>query len=145
MTSIPPKSAHSSVGMNIESQSSHYSYSAHISAPHPNGYTVVPALSSDLTISSNTQPSKLENVTNSSDVAVQDAEGSPDPEFADHAAPGNHALDSTTSTPSSASQSPRPGKRKDRSDDEDYIHNDPELYGLRRSVSNTVASLAHPD
>lgn len=145
MTSIPPQSTYTSDETNIEGQSNNHSHSAPISAPHSDGYTVGAALSSDLTVPSNTQSSKTENVIDTSDVTVQDAEGSLDPDFPEDAALGNHALDNGTSTPTSSSQSPRPGKRKDRSDDEDYIHNDPELYGLRRSVSGALGSLVLPD
>ena len=64
----------------------------------------------------------------------EDAVGSDDPDY-DMATPppgnaGSHGEDRSPSQ-----DSPRQRKRKAGPDHEDYMLNDPELYGLRRSVS----------
>ena len=68
----------------------------------------------------------------------EDALGSDDPDY-DLATPppgnaGSHAEDV-----SSSQNSPRQRKRKAGPEQEDFMLNDPELYGLRRSVSNRLA------
>lgn len=107
-----------------------------ITSPHlPNGYNGLSNLTSESPQPAASSISDTFNAPAASAAVVQDAEGSPDPEFAEDVPAGVARPDEAASTPTSASQSPRPGKRKAREDDEDYSGN-PELYGLRRSVSN---------
>jgi hypothetical protein len=63
-----------------------------------------------------------------------DAEGSEDVEFpaAQSPADSTHFLDEEASDSSASNQK---SKSKHDSDDLDYMQNNPELYGLRRSVS----------
>jgi chromodomain-helicase-DNA-binding protein 1 len=62
-----------------------------------------------------------------------DAEGEPDGDYDSESPPSEQA--ESDHAPSSSSQgSRRPPKRKASSDKEDYIEQNPELYGLRRSV-----------
>lgn len=142
MLQHPPMNSHSPETHNtvVNGHQSHSSIdglhtdSTRSGAPH--GYAASPATSSDL------RPPHTDPYPLSAEVGcvpttsfAQDAEGSPDPEFAGPGPSqameaGDSALDS-----SAGSQSPRPGKRKAREDDENFMNNDPELYGLRRSVS----------
>ena len=72
----------------------------------------------------------------------EDALGSDDPDY-DMATP---AAANTTSPPdarSSSQDSPRQRKRKIGVEPDDYMLNDPELYGLRRSVSPLQDMLWH--
>ena len=64
----------------------------------------------------------------------EDALGSDDPDYAMATPPMANAA-SGRDTRSSSQDSPRQRKRKSGIEPEDYIFNDPELYGLRRSVS----------
>lgn len=59
----------------------------------------------------------------------EDAEGSEDAEYEEALPQPIRTRQSTSS-----SQSPRPAKRKASVDDDDYMQQNPELYGLRRSV-----------
>ena len=65
----------------------------------------------------------------------EDALGSDDPDYnmATPPPPGNSS--SARDTRSSSQDSPQQRKRKNGAEPDDYILNDPELYGLRRSVS----------
>ena len=64
----------------------------------------------------------------------EDALGSDDPDYDNGAPPPVNTL-SPGDDPSSSQESPRQRKRKAGNEPDDYILNDPELYGLRRSVS----------
>lgn len=110
--------------------------SSHVS----NGYNGPSMLTSESPLPATSSISNPLHAPSVSAPVAQDAEGSPDPEFAEGAAADNARPDDGASTPTSSSQSPRPGKRKVREDEEDYINN-PELYGLRRSVR--IAYPAH--
>jgi chromodomain-helicase-DNA-binding protein 1 len=62
-----------------------------------------------------------------------DAEGEPDGDYDSDSPPSDQA--ESDRAPSSASQdSSRPSKRKASAEKDDYITQNPELYGLRRSV-----------
>lgn len=63
----------------------------------------------------------------------EDASGEEDAEF-DEETPPPVDTSRMSLERSSAGESPRPGKRKMEIDDEEYIKQNPELYGLRRSV-----------
>jgi chromodomain-helicase-DNA-binding protein 1 len=63
-----------------------------------------------------------------------DAEGEPDGDYDSDSPPSEHAPSSRAQSVSSQ-ESSRPLKRKASADKEDYMTRDPELYGLRRSVS----------
>lgn len=64
----------------------------------------------------------------------EDALGSDDPDY-DMATPPTGNAGSHGDDRSSSQDSPRQRKRKAGPEHEDYMLNDPELYGLRRSVS----------
>jgi chromodomain-helicase-DNA-binding protein 1 len=66
--------------------------------------------------------------------ADEDAEGEPDGDYDSDSPPSEHAPSSRAQSVSSQ-ESSRPLKRKASSDKDDYMTRDPELYGLRRSVS----------
>lgn len=107
-----------------------------LSAPLPNGHAAAPDSYIPSIPIPNSDKICLEDLVEGSNAVAQDAEGSPDPESADDAPPflNNGFPDDAASEDSSSSQSPRPGKRKTREEDDDYMIQDPELYGLRRSV-----------
>lgn len=67
----------------------------------------------------------------------EDAPGEEDADF-DEETPPPEADRRTSHDRSSPEDSPRPGKRKMEIDDEEYIKQNPELYGLRRSVRTDV-------
>lgn len=67
----------------------------------------------------------------SPETSDDDAEGEPDEDFD---ATMQTQIDEEESDDEADMSSPRPGKRKKRVDDEDYMMKNPELYGLRRSV-----------
>ena len=70
----------------------------------------------------------------------EDAMGSDDPDF-DMATPPLQNGGSARDARSSSQESPQQRKRKNGAvEPDDYILNDPELYGLRRSVSQSVSS-----
>lgn len=62
-----------------------------------------------------------------------DAEGEPDGDYDSDSPPSEHAPSSRAQSVSSQ-ESSRPLKRKAGSDKDDYMTQNPELYGLRRSV-----------
>lgn len=68
----------------------------------------------------------------SPETSDDDAEGEPDEDF--DATMQTQIDDEEQSDDEADMSSPRPGKRKKRVDDEDYMLKNPELYGLRRSV-----------
>jgi chromodomain-helicase-DNA-binding protein 1 len=68
--------------------------------------------------------------------ADEDAEGEPDGDYDSDSPPSEHAPSSRAQSVSSQ-ESSRPLKRKASADKEDYMTRDPELYGLRRSVSSS--------
>lgn len=68
----------------------------------------------------------------------EDAMGSDDPDY-NMATPPPGNTGSGRDARSSSQDSPRQRKRKAGIEPEDYMLNDPELYGLRRSVSSTVS------
>lgn len=72
----------------------------------------------------------------------EDAVGSDDPDYNMVTPPtgnaGSHGDDH-----SSSQDSPRQRKRKAGPEHDDYMANDPELYGLRRSVSGRLSELPH--
>jgi chromodomain-helicase-DNA-binding protein 1 len=63
-----------------------------------------------------------------------DAEGEPDGDYDSDSPPSEHAPSSRARS-SSSQESSRPLKRKVSADKDDYMTQNPELYGLRRSVS----------
>jgi chromodomain-helicase-DNA-binding protein 1 len=63
-----------------------------------------------------------------------DAEGEPDGDYDSDSPPSEHAPSSRAESLSSQASS-RPLKRKASADKDDYMTQNPELYGLRRSVS----------
>jgi len=67
----------------------------------------------------------------------EDAPGEEDEDF-DEDTPPPADISGMSHDRSSEESSPRPGKRKADVDDEDYIKQNPELYGLRRSVRFTA-------
>lgn len=67
----------------------------------------------------------------------EDAVGSDDPDY-DMATPPTGNAGSHGDDRSSSQDSPRQKKRKAGPEHEDYMLNDPELYGLRRSVSQCL-------
>lgn len=72
----------------------------------------------------------------------EDAVGSDDPDY-DMATPPTGNAGSYGGDRSSSQDSPRQRKRKAGPEHEDYILNDPELYGLRRSVSQRLFNPHH--
>jgi chromodomain-helicase-DNA-binding protein 1 len=62
-----------------------------------------------------------------------DAEGEPDGDYDSDSPPSEHAPSSRAQSVSSQDSS-RPPKRKASADKDDYMTQNPELYGLRRSV-----------
>ena len=70
----------------------------------------------------------------------EDAVGSDDPDY-DMATPPTGNAGSHGGDRSSSQDSPRQRKRKAGPEHEDYMLNDPELYGLRRSVSQGLPEL----
>jgi chromodomain-helicase-DNA-binding protein 1 len=68
--------------------------------------------------------------------ADEDAEGEPDGDYDSDSPPSEHAPSSRAQSVSSQ-ESSRPLKRKASADKDDYMTRDPELYGLRRSVSGS--------
>ena len=72
----------------------------------------------------------------------EDAVGSDDPDY-DMATPPTGNAGSHGGDRSSSQDSPRQRKRKAGPEHEDYILNDPELYGLRRSVSQRLPESCH--
>lgn len=69
----------------------------------------------------------------------EDAHGSDDPDY-DMATPHQDNAASSSDVRSSSQDSPRHRKRKAAAEHDDFMLNDPELYGLRRSVSNVFHS-----
>lgn len=63
----------------------------------------------------------------------EDAEGEEDAEF-DEESPAPEAIDGMRHDRLTSEESVRPSKRKAEVDDEEYMKQNPELYGLRRSV-----------
>lgn len=72
----------------------------------------------------------------------EDAVGSDDPDY-DMTTPPNGNAGSHSDDHSSSQDSPRQRKRKAGPEHEEYILNDPELYGLRRSVSKHLPDHGH--
>ena len=72
----------------------------------------------------------------------EDAVGSDDPDY-DMATPPTGNAGSHGDDRSSTQDSPRQRKRKAVPEHEDYMLNDPELYGLRRSVSQRLPTPRH--
>lgn len=72
----------------------------------------------------------------------EDAVGSDDPDY-DMATPPPGNAGSHRGDCSSSQDSPRQRKRKAGPEHEDYMLNDPELYGLRRSVSQRLPKPRH--
>jgi hypothetical protein len=65
-----------------------------------------------------------------------DAEGSEDVDYIENpSAPNAQDMIIDAPTPSSTSSTGQSNKRKHEEDDADYIRHNPELFGLRRSVS----------
>jgi hypothetical protein len=65
-----------------------------------------------------------------------DAEGSEDVDYIEQpSAPNAQDMIIDAPTPSSTSSTGRSNKRKHEENDADYIRHNPELFGLRRSVS----------
>jgi len=71
----------------------------------------------------------------------EDALGSDDPDF-DMETPPHQNAASSRDARSSSQDSPRPRKRKVGIEQDDYYRQDPELYGLRRSVSYESSATA---
>jgi chromodomain-helicase-DNA-binding protein 1 len=65
-----------------------------------------------------------------------DAEGEPDGDY-DSESPPPARAESSRSRSSTSQESLRPSKRKASVEDDSFMTQNPELYGLRRSVSNT--------
>ena len=84
--------------------------------------------------------SSIEQGVDDRELSSEDALGSDDGEYdmEDSPAPTANAAVSPSSRDSSQSQTL--GKRKAGVDEEDYMLNDPELYGLRRSVRQLLIS-----
>lgn len=72
----------------------------------------------------------------------EDAVGSDDPDY-DMATPPTGNTRSHGDDRSSTQDSPRQRKRKNGPEHEEYMLNDPELYGLRRSVSQRLLNPRH--
>ena len=72
----------------------------------------------------------------------EDAIGEDDPDY-DMVTPPTANQGSLDDARSSSEESPRQRKRKSGVEPDDYILNDPELYGLRRSVSFDPLRLRH--
>ena len=72
----------------------------------------------------------------------EDALGSDDPDYA-MATPPNGNVDSVRDARSSSLDSPRQRKRKAGAEPDNYMLHDPELYGLRRSVSLWISDSLH--
>jgi chromodomain-helicase-DNA-binding protein 1 len=70
-----------------------------------------------------------------------DAEGEPDGDYDSESPPS--AQEESDRARSSSQESTRPRKRKASDEKEDYIEQNPELYGLRRSVRGTSSLYAH--
>ena len=70
----------------------------------------------------------------------EDALGSDDPDYSMETPPPQQA-ESSQGTRSVSQDSPRQRKRKAGTENEDYMLNNPELYGLRRSVSINLTRL----
>ena len=70
----------------------------------------------------------------------EDALGSDDPDYNMETPPPRKA-ESSRDARSTSQDSPRQRKRKAGAEQEDYMLNDPELYGLRRSVSLGLVKL----
>lgn len=66
-----------------------------------------------------------------------DAEGEPDGDYDSESPPSEHAPSSRAQSSSSRGSS-RPLKRKASAEKDDYMEQNPELYGLRRSVCGNV-------
>ena len=73
----------------------------------------------------------------------EDAMGSDDPDY-DMATPAHASTTSPRDARSSSHDSPRQRKRKVGAEPDEYILNNPELYGLRRSVSPCLPKPRHP-
>lgn len=71
-----------------------------------------------------------------------DAPGEEDADF-DMESPQLGQVNATSHDRSSSESSSRPGKRKADVDDEEYMKQNPELYGLRRSVRCTPSPFCH--
>jgi chromodomain-helicase-DNA-binding protein 1 len=71
-----------------------------------------------------------------------DAEGEPDGDYDSDSAPPAED-DASGADTSSSEESRRPPKRKASVEDDDYITQNPELYGLRRSVRTDVLRSFH--
>ena len=124
--------------------------------PATNG-AVTPQSESDLSEALDTPnvPSTLPNseqndglkngeVRASDDESLQDEDalGSDDPDY-DMATPPTGNAGSPSEDRSRSQDSPRQRKRKADPEHEDYMLNNPELYGLRRSVSQRLAEVRH--
>lgn len=72
----------------------------------------------------------------------EQAAGEDDADFDEETPPPEEA-DGMRRDRSSTEDSLRPGKRKPEVDDEEYMKQNPELYGLRRSVSTTSSFQIH--
>lgn len=132
----------------------------HLSPPStkpPANGSVTPQSESDLSEAldtpnaSNTLPNSKQNdggkngqVRDSDDESLQDedAVGSDDPDY-DMATPPAGNAESFGEDRSPSQDSPRQRKRKAGSEHEDYMLNNPELYGLRRSVSQRLPKPRH--
>lgn len=100
----------------------------------PNPHTAFP-------ISEQNDDAENDQIRASEDESSQDedAVGSDDPDY-DMATPPTGNAGPYRDDRSSSQDSPRQRKRKAGPEHEDYMLNDPELYGLRRSVSSTPNS-----
>ena len=132
----------------------------HLSPPSTKSATngaVTPQSESDLSEALDTPnvPSTLPNseqndglkngevrVSDDESLQDEDAVGSDDPDY-DMATPPTGNAGSPSEDRSPSQDSPRQRKRKADPEHEDYMLNNPELYGLRRSVSQRLPEAPH--
>jgi chromodomain-helicase-DNA-binding protein 1 len=69
-----------------------------------------------------------------------DAEGEADGDYDSESPPPEQAESDDDARSSVSQESSRPSKRKASTEGDDYITQNPELYGLRRSVRGTISS-----
>lgn len=79
----------------------------------------------------------LEDVTGSDQDSEQDADGSVDADYEQIQLHDVHS-DSSGGSRTLSARAGKPKKRKMSSEEEEYIRNNAELFGLRRSVSPTT-------
>jgi len=82
----------------------------------------------------------MEDVTGSDQDSEQDADGSVDADYEQTQIHDVHS-DSSGASRTLSVHVEKPKKRKMSSDEEEYIRNNAELFGLRRSVSSTTTSI----